>query len=205
MSLLTSRNLNSALGVCTPTKSSDAAASSSTTTTAATATARQSSIGGSTGEAEAIRVAVRLKPLSADADYDEIDPQLGRAWRVISETNTIVQESVALGLTEGAAGMGAFGGVAAATPSKFATPAKSRMNGGVGSSLMAPPSTAGKHVQGKETTFTFDRVYGEDSTTNQIYDGMVKDIVDSVTEKGINGTGELVRRRGVMLWMGWGI
>lgn len=191
MSLLTSRNLNSALGVCTPTKSSDAAASSSSTTTA---TARQSSIGGgSSGEVEAIRVAVRLKPLSADADYDEIDPQLGRAWRVVPETNTIVQESAALGLADGpAAGMGAFGGVAA-TPSKFATPAKARLNGGVGGgSLMAPPSTAGKHAQGKETTFTFDRVYGEDSTTNQIYDGMVKDIVDSVTEKGINGTGESV-------------
>ena len=186
MSLLTSRNLNSALGVCTPTKSSDAAVASSSTT--ATTTSRQFSLGGgsSTGEVEAIRVAVRLKPLSANADYDEIDPQLGRAWRVIEETNTIVQESAALGLADGAAhsGIGAFGVGVAATPSKFATPAKAR------GSLMAPPSTAGKHAQGKETTFTFDRVYGEDSTTNQIYDGMVKDIVDSVTEKGINGTGE---------------
>lgn len=184
MSLLTSRNLNSALGVLTPTKSSANAASSSTT---ATTTSRQSSLGGgssirsSSCEVEAIRVAVRLKPLSANADYDEIDPQLGRAWRVIEDTNTIVQESAALGLADGpAAGMGAFG----AGGSSFATPAKAR------GSLMAPPSTIGKAPQGKETTFTFDRVYGENSTTNQIYDGMVKDIVDSVTEKGINGTGE---------------
>ena len=141
-------------------------------------------------------MAVRLKPLSANADYDEIDPQLVRAWRVIEETNTIVQESAALGQTDGtAAGMGAFGpGVA--TPSKFATPAKAR------GSLMAPPSTAGKHAQGKETTFTFDRVYGEESTTNQIYDGMVKDIVDSVTEKGINGTGEFRNQTTAYGWDG---
>jgi len=48
----------------------------------------------------------------------------------------------------------------------------------------------GKNAQGKEMTFTFDRVHGENATTCQIYDGTVKDIVASVAEKGINGTGE---------------
>ena len=181
---LASRNLNSALKACTPTKSGRP--SSDDAGTAASTNGRRSSSGLGQGEVEAIRVAVRLKPLSAHADYDEIDPHIGRAWRVLPESRTIVQESADVALPT-AAGMGGFAiAAAAATPAKFATPAgKSRGAGG----LMVPASTAGKQGN-KETTFTFDRVFGEDSTTSQIYDGMVKDIVDSVTEKGINGTGE---------------
>jgi hypothetical protein len=171
---LASRNLNSALGALTPTKASNSDGNGTSNNNAATA--RKSSIGGGDGggEAEAIRVAVRLKPLSANADYDEIDPQLNRAWRVLPETHTIVQESVVVPDA-------AFGAA-------MTTPAKSRFS----MAVQAPPSTAGKQAAqpGKETTFTFDRVYGENATTCQIYDGMVKDIVGSVAEKGINGTGE---------------
>ena len=182
---LASRNLNSALKACTPNKSGRPRSSDDAGAAAASTNGRRSSSGLGQGEVEAIRVAVRLKPLSANADYDEIDPQIGRAWRVQPESHTIVQESADVALPT-AAGMGGFGIAAAATPAKFATPAgKSRGTGG----LMVPASTAGKQGS-KETTFTFDRVFGEDSTTSQIYDGMVKDIVDSVTAKGINGTGE---------------
>jgi len=46
-------------------------------------------------------------------------------------------------------------------------------------------ATAASNSQG---AFTFDQVYGENSTTTQIYEEMVKSIVDSVTLRGINGT-----------------
>ena len=128
---------------------------------------------GGSGEVEAIRVAVRLKPLSANADYDEIDPQIGRAWRVLPDSNTIVQECPielpAIGGMGGGIGAGRFG-----TPSKlFGTPSK---------------PAAFTSSNNSQSTFTFDHVYGENSTTAQIYDGMVKDIVDSAVHRGINGT-----------------
>mmetsp|Transcript_32642 Transcript_32642/g.70687 ORF Transcript_32642/g.70687 Transcript_32642/m.70687 type:complete len:291 (+) Transcript_32642:110-982(+) len=213
--MLASRSLNSAL--CTPPRpsasasSSAAAAAGSTAAAAAAADAdadagadgvashhppapRRSSAASTTtassssrsGEVEAIRVAVRLKPLSAnnnntgddDDDDDEIDPQVQRrAWRVLSDSSTIVQECP---IELPAAGRSLFGGT---TPSKlklFGTPSKATAAG--------INTSTGTGTGSSQSTFTFDHVYGENSTTSQIYGGMVRDIVDSVTLRGINGT-----------------
>jgi len=41
---------------------------------------------------------------------------------------------------------------------------------------------------GNETEYEFDKVFGEDTNTNEIYNELVGDIVKSVTNEGVNGT-----------------
>ena len=181
---LASRNLNSAL--CSPTPTTKDRSATSSGNHSSDDHPPLASAAAISGEVEAIRVAVRLKPLSANSDYDEIDPQVGRAWKILPESHTIVQECPSSLASSDAAiatpGRGMLGG--AFTPGKFATPGKH-------AGLLYTPGKKKRGSSGESgsgSSFTFDRVYGEDSTTHQIYDGMVKDIVDSVAQKGINGT-----------------
>mmetsp|Transcript_18639 Transcript_18639/g.44859 ORF Transcript_18639/g.44859 Transcript_18639/m.44859 type:complete len:882 (+) Transcript_18639:153-2798(+) len=54
--------------------------------------------------------------------------------------------------------------------------------------LGSTENTIVKHSDGTESSFSFNRVYGETSSTQQVYDGMVSDIVQSVGRQGRNGT-----------------
>lgn len=50
-------------------------------------------------------------------------------------------------------------------------------------------NTIVKNVETLDSTaYTFDHVYGETSSTQQVYDDMVADIVESVGLQGRNGT-----------------
>jgi len=93
------------------------------------------------GEEEAVKVAIRIRPLA-----NHNDPQVvGRAWQASKEKNSIVEIS-----TE-------------KKPSRYQS-------------------------TGNEPEYEFDKVFGEDTNTNEIYYELVGDIVDSVTNEGVNGT-----------------
>ena len=90
---------------------------------------------------EAVKVAVRVRPLNPGGDQCA-----GRAWNVSTDRNAIVE------LPSGAQNNGRSRGT----------------------------------VSG-ESTYLYDKVFGENTNTCEIYHGLVSDIVQSVKE-GVNGT-----------------
>ena len=60
--------------------------------------------------------------------------------------------------------------------------------GGAGASVAISGTGLQGGGAGDGATFTFDRVFGEDSTSAAIYDDVVRDVVQSVAQKGIDGT-----------------
>ena len=98
------------------------------------------------GSEEAVKVAVRVRPLASGGAQCA-----GRAWKILSERNAIVE------ITD------------AGKDQSYATPNKIRRGSG-------------------DLEFVYDKVFGEDANTCEIYDALVGDLVESLTEKGINGT-----------------
>ena len=97
------------------------------------------------GSEEAVKVAVRIRPLSNHNDQPQV--VAGRAWKVSKGKKQSVVE--------------------------ISKEKKSRSQGGGGSG---------------EAEYEFDKVFGENTNTNEIYNELVSDIVDSVTNDGVNGT-----------------
>lgn len=96
---------------------------------------------------EAVRVAVRVRPLAPGGDQCA-----GRAWRVASDQNVIIE------IPDAAAG----------------------------SNHAVTPGRA--HRISGDNDFVYDKVFGENANTCEIYDALIRDLVESVTEEGINGT-----------------
>lgn len=97
---------------------------------------------------EAVRVAVRVRPLAPGGDQCA-----GRAWRVASDQNAIIEIPDA----------------AAAGNNHAVTPGRAHRISG-------------------DNDFVYDKVFGENANTCEIYDALVRELVESVTEEGINGT-----------------
>lgn len=96
----------------------------------------------SSGSEEAVKVAVRVRPLDPGGDQCA-----GRAWNVSKDRNAIVE-----------------------------LPSGGAQNNGRSRGTMSG-----------ESTYLYDKVFGENTNTCEIYHGLVSDIVQSVKE-GINGT-----------------
>lgn len=93
-------------------------------------------------EEEAVKVAIRIRPLS-----NHNDPQVvGRAWKATREKNSIVEIS------------------------------------------SEKKSSRFQSASSNEMEYEFDKVFGEDTNTTEIYHELVGDIVGSVTDEGVNGT-----------------
>ena len=97
------------------------------------------------GSEEAVKVAVRIRPLSNHNDQPQV--VAGRAWKVSKGKQSVVEIS---------------------------KEKKSRSQNAGGSS--------------GEAEYEFDKVFGENTNTSEIYNELVSDIVDSVTNDGVNGT-----------------
>lgn len=93
---------------------------------------------------EAVKVAVRIRPLSNHNDQPQV--VAGRAWKVSKGKHAVVEIS---------------------------KEKKSRSQNAGGSG---------------EAEYEFDKVFGENTNTSEIYNELVSDIVDSVTNDGVNGT-----------------
>ncbi|KAL9181488.1 hypothetical protein ACHAXT_010293 [Thalassiosira profunda] len=105
---------------------------------------RRSSVGANTGGEEAVKVAIRVRPLAPNGDQCA-----GRAWRASSDRNAIAQ-------------------LPGSGVDSYTTPGKRRSLG--------------------ESEYYYDRVFGEDANTSEIYSQMVSEMVESVAKEGINGT-----------------
>ena len=103
-----------------------------------------------TSHEEAVRVCVRIRPLSVDSDNHNSSSsysgnESSRAWTAsLRDENTIVK--------------------------------------------VQSTAAVQQQQQQQPPTYRFDQVYGEESTTQQIYDEAVSDIIDSVCNEGRNGT-----------------
>lgn len=92
-------------------------------------------------EEEAVKVAIRIRPLAGQNN----DPQVGgRAWQASREKNIIAE-------------------------------------------ISADKKSSRYQSTANEAEYEFDKVFGEDANTNEIYNELVGDIVQSVSN-GINGT-----------------
>ena len=111
------------------------------------AAASSASKKGVDGSEEAVKVAVRIRPLSNHNDQPQV--VAGRAWKVSKGRKHAVIE--------------------------ISKEKKSR-------SQHAGGSSSG------EAEYEFDKVFGENTNTSEIYNELVSDIVDSVTNDAVNGT-----------------
>ncbi len=103
---------------------------------------------GSSSLVEAVKVAVRVRPLVPEGDQCA-----DRAWSVSMEQNAIVENY-----------------------------------GGRRESIHVTSNSSRRGTFGSESEFVYDRVFGEDANTCEIYNALVSDVVESVAEHGINGT-----------------
>ena len=100
----------------------------------------------SSSSEEAVRVAIRVRPLAPGGDQCA-----ERAWRISPEQKAIVEIR------------------GAQNDQSFTTPSRTRRGSG-------------------DSEYVYDTVFGEDANTFEIYDALVRDLVESVTEEGINAT-----------------
>ena len=100
----------------------------------------------SSSSEEAVRVAIRVRPLAPGGDQCA-----ERAWRISPEQKAIVEIR------------------GAQNNQSFTTPSRTRRGSG-------------------DAEYVYDTVFGEDANTFEIYNALVRDLVESVTEEGINAT-----------------
>lgn len=104
------------------------------------------------GGEEAVKVAIRVRPLASGGDQCE-----GRAFKASTDRNAIVEIP---------------GGQLNIHPSSYhSTSNKTNSRRGSG-----------------DSAYLYDKVFSEDTNTCEIYHGLVRDIVQTVTKDGINGT-----------------
>mmetsp|Transcript_16214 Transcript_16214/g.20197 ORF Transcript_16214/g.20197 Transcript_16214/m.20197 type:complete len:459 (+) Transcript_16214:67-1443(+) len=116
-----------------------------------------------------INVAIRLRPLNNRESSSSKDNE-DRAWRALPETNSIVQ---LVSTPKKASSSPKLSSTTSPVKDPFCPAVSIPQGGGGGNS--------------SSVLFTFDRTFGEDATTEDVYNSVAKGIVNGVVS-GINGT-----------------
>ena len=123
---------------------------------------------------ETVRVAIRMRPLSPESDRCA-----GRAWRIPPNRTNAIAEVCS----------GAENDRGRATPGRtsFATPCRKM---GYATPCRKSFATPSRTLRGgaADSEFVYDKVFGEEADTREVYNSFVSDLVESLTEGGINAT-----------------